>query len=353
MKTIYKGSVDDKIVKALTAAPRVRDLVVTVEGGAAKIKSLAAAGVKVGAYFKAGGAHDPAGGDKRDSAVWAAAKSMLWSVNGELVREPNQGWFWADLQRYAESWADQVVIPRIAARLSDAPGVSVVMLDNWGAVWPGNLSPTPPDFDPARYLAACEVVLARCRAAFPQLAFIPNGYNDWNEPGLRGESAWSSAQGLWFEGFRAKVGGTIYDAARLNARLRAFESTDSDHGLAGVAHDYFATTDYGKRLSTLAAFLACAGDRSYLHLDGTALGWATPEQSIAGWLGEPRGRVGMVGQVLERRYTNGIAVINVSGAGAAFDCAGWREARITDAGAVWSAPVPRVLAHGEGVVVLT
>ena len=353
MKTIYKGSVNDSIVKALTAAPRVRDLVVTVEAGASKIKALAAADIKVGAYFKTGGAHDPAGGDKRDAAVWAAAKSMLWQVGTELAREPNQGWFWADLQRYAEAWADKVVIPRIAARLADAPGVSVAMLDNFGAVWPGNLSPTPPDFDPARYLAACEVVLSRCKAAFPQLAFLPNGYNDWNPAGLRGESALDDVTYLWAEGFRAKVGGTIYDAARLHERLRTFGWMDQDRGVGVVAHDYFATTDYGKRLSTLAAFLACAGDRSYLHLDGTALGWATPEQSIAGWLGDPRGRVGMVGQVLERRYTNGIAVINVSGAGAAFDCAGWREARITDAGAVWGAPVPRVLAHGEGVVVLT
>jgi hypothetical protein len=42
MISIYKGSVDDKIVKALTAAPGVRDLVVTVEAGASKIKALVA-----------------------------------------------------------------------------------------------------------------------------------------------------------------------------------------------------------------------------------------------------------------------------------------------------------------------
>jgi hypothetical protein len=350
---LYKGSVDDKIVKALTAAPRVRDLVVTVEAGASKIKALVAADIKVGAYFKTGGAHDPAGGDKRDAAVWAAAKSMLWTVGAELAREPNQGWFWADLQRYAEAWADKVVIPRIAARLADAPGVSVAMLDNFGAVWPGNLSPTPPDFDPARYLAACEVVLSRCKAAFPHLAFLPNGYNDWNPAGLRGESVLDDVSYLWAEGFRAKVGGTIYDAARLHERLRTFSWMDEDRGVGVVAHDYFAPTDYGKRLSTLAAFLVCSGPRSLLHLDGTTLGWATAEQEIAGALGSPEGCAGLVGQVLVRRYELGLAAINVSGTGAAFDCAAWSEARIGASGVAWAPSIARVLAHGEGVVVLT
>lgn len=353
MLTLYKGSVDDKIAKALTATPRPRDLVMTVEAGASKIKALVAAGVKVGAYFKTGGAHDPAGGDKRDAAVWASAAPMLWYAGGERVREPNQGWCWADLQRYAEPWADQVVIPRIRARLADAPGVTVAMLDNWGAVWSGNMSPTPPDFDPAKYVAACSVVLARCRAAFPELAFLPNGWNDWNPPGLRGEAAFADAWGLYFEGFRTKVGGAVFDAARLNERLRVAEATDADHGVATIAHDYFAPTDYTKRLSTLAAYLVTAGARSYLHLDGTALGWATPEQAIAAELGAPLGRLGMVGQVLERRFERGVVAINVSGSAAAFDCAAWREARIGAGGATWGAPVARVLAHGEGVVALT
>lgn len=355
MLAVYKGSVDDKIVKALTATPRPRDLVITVEAGASKIKALAAAGVKVGAYFKTGGAHDPANGDKRDAAVWAAATAMLWYANGERVREPNQGWCWADLQRFAEPWADQVVIPRIRARLADVPAgsITVAMLDNWGAVWSGNMSPLPPDFDPTKYVAACSTVLARCRAAFPELAFLPNGWNDWNPPGLRGEAAWSDAHGLYFEGFRLKVGGAVYDAARLNERLRVCESTDADHGLFAVAHDYFAPTDFGKRLSTLAAFLVAGGARSYLHLDGTALGWQAPEQAIAAELGAPIGRLGMVGQVLERRFERGVAAVNVSGSAAAFDCAAWREARIGAGGATWGAPVARVLAHGEGVVALT
>lgn len=353
MKSIYKGSVDDKIVKALTAAPGVRDLVVTVEAGASKIKALVAAGIETAAYFKTGGVHDPASGDKRDAAVWDAAKPMLWQVGTEFVREPNQGWFWADLQRCAEAWADKVVIPRIAARLADAPGVSLAMLDNFGAVWPGNLSPTPPDFDPARYLAACEVVLSRCKAAFPSLGWIVNGYNDWNPPGQRGESALDDVSYLWAEGFRAKVGGTIYDAARLNERLRAFSWMDEARGVGIVAHDYFAPTDYGKRLSTLAAFLVCAGPRSLLHLDGTKLGWATTEQEISGALGSPEGSAGLVGQVLVRRYELGLVAINVSGTGAAFDCAAWREARIGASGVVWAPSVARVLAHGEGLVVLT
>jgi cobalamin biosynthetic protein CobC len=114
------------------------------------------------------------------------------------------------------------------------------MLDNFGAVWPGNLSPTPPDFDPARYLAACEVVLSRCKAAFPHLAFLPNGYNDWNPAGLRGESVLDDVSYLWAEGFRAKVGGTIYDAARLHERLRTFSWMDEDDdGLEAAARSYY------------------------------------------------------------------------------------------------------------------
>jgi hypothetical protein len=54
-----------------------------------------------------------------------------------------------------------------------------------------------------------------------------------------------------------------------------------------------------------------------------------------------------------RHYESGLAAINVSGSGAAFDCDAWQEARIGASGVAWAPSIARVLAHGEGVVVLT
>lgn len=213
---LWKGSVATVDVPALAAG---RDFAIPGDGtGASKFKALRAANplLPIAVYVKAGGV-------RQSDAEWQAAQEWLWrQPNGEPYTQSQNGWAFGDIQRFANSWAVNVVIPHVKAALAglDPSVVTWIMVDN--VLWQDAslfLPQRPPDYDPQRYHDATLVILQRVREAFPGLKILANGLQGGAPQGLRGEALGSSnpnyADGVYVECFAVKCNGKRPTTERL------------------------------------------------------------------------------------------------------------------------------------------
>lgn len=205
---LAKGSFSSADVPAIVAG---RDFLIPGDGtGASKFRAArtASEALPIGVYVKVGGV-------RTSDAEWQAAQEWLWrQPNGEPYTQSQNNWAFGDIQRYANSWAVNVVIPHIKAALAGLePGVVTwVMVDN--VLWQDSSLFTPqrpPEYDPRTYHDATLTILLRIREFFPTLKILVNGWQGGAPAGLRGEALGSTspnyADGIWFECWYRKCSG--------------------------------------------------------------------------------------------------------------------------------------------------
>lgn len=212
IRLVYKGSPAAADIPALVAS---RDFIVFGDGtGPSKIKAARAASpsLPLAVYVKAGGV-------RQSDAEWSAAQPLLWrSATGAAYTQTQNGWSFADLQRYPNQWAAAVVIPHLHAALDPLPAGTVdwVFVDNVLYQDPSLFAPNaPPDYDARAYHDGTLTVLRAIRAAFPGYKLIVNGLQGGAPAGLRGEALGTDiVEGVWAECWYAKCSGKAPSAAR-------------------------------------------------------------------------------------------------------------------------------------------
>lgn len=237
LRVLYKGSVASADAPIVATA---RDVIILGDGtGASKAKAIRAASssTALGLYVKCGGV-------RPTDAEWSDAQPLLWrSASGTVYTQGQNGWSYADLQRFPNQWAAAVVIPHIRATLAAVPAgtYSIVMVDNAVQQHPSLFAPNaPPDYDFKAYHDATLVVLRQIRMALPGMRIIPNGWQGWAPEGLRGEALGGNdpatglpwADGIWFEGLAYSTGGKAQPPARFTQDLGAFMSFVTNGKLA-------------------------------------------------------------------------------------------------------------------------
>lgn len=287
LRTAFKGSPASADAASVATA---RDLVILGDGtGPSKAKAIRAAnpGVMLGLYVKCGGV-------RSTDAEWAAAQPYLWrDASGTAYTQGQNGWAYADLQRFANLWAETVVIPHIAATLAAVPAgtYDTILVDNAVQQHPSLFVPkAPPDYSQRTYHDATLAVLRRVRAAFPGYRLLANGWQGWADPGLRGEALGATdpetgkpwVEGAWFEGVGWSMAGKAPTAARYQQDLGAYLGLASagklvvwdEGGVSGwrwreAAGQMIAATGYGAR--TLGDAVAA---NAFLIVDGPPFeGW--------------------------------------------------------------------------------
>lgn len=265
LRTAFKGSPASADAASVAVS---RDLVILGDGtGPSKAKAIRAANpnVALGLYVKCGGV-------RPSDAEWTAAQPYLWrDASGTVYTQGQNGWSYADLQRFANLWAETVVVPHIAATLAGVPAgtYDTILVDNAVQQHPSLFVPkAPPDYSQRTYHDSTLVVLRRVRAAFPGLRLLANGWQGWADAGVRGEALGASdpetglpwADGVWFEGVVASMSGKAPTAARYQQDLGAYLGLASagklvvwdEGGVSGwrwreAAGQMIAATGYGAR----------------------------------------------------------------------------------------------------------
>lgn len=205
---VAKGSFATADIPALVAS---RDFIVFGDGtGPSKIKAARAASptIPLAVYVKAGGV-------RQSDAEWSAAQPLLWrSATGAAYTQTQNGWSFADLQRYPNQWAAAVVIPHIRAQLT--PEIDWLFVDNVLYQDPSLFAPfAPPDYDARAYHDGTLTVLRAIRAEFPGYKLIVNGIQGGAPAGLRGEALGTDiVEGVWAECWYAKCSGKAPTPAR-------------------------------------------------------------------------------------------------------------------------------------------
>lgn len=284
MRRVFKGSVPSG--QRADAAKSI-DLLIFGDGtGPGQIKEVRAASstIELGIYVKCGGV-------RTTDAEWNAAQPYLWrQPNGAPYTQGQNGWAYADLQKYAVEWTHSVVIPHVEATLSLLPPGTIqwIMVDNCIYQHPSLFVPrVPPDYGVRLYHDATLRVLLTLREwlddpvqvnRFGRQKLLPNGWQGSAPPGYQGQALGSTSpnycDGVWFEGMLQKTGGGEQSGTRFQQDQGAFMSllrfgkvcVWDEPGASGMDHrrsfGYFAAT----------TAVAVNGDNGYFNESATR--WA-------------------------------------------------------------------------------
>lgn len=228
MNRFWKGSIPSG--QRASAAGSV-DLLIFGDGtGPSQVKEVWNAGLKeLGLYVKCGGVRET-------DAEWEEAQDLLWrQPNGQPYTQEQYGWAYGDIQKYAVSWALEVVIPHVQAALVQVPEGTYrwIFVDNCIGQHPTLFVPNvPPDYSDSGYHDATLAILQLIRTTFPSMKILPNGWQGWAPIGYRGEALGATspnyADGIYFEGMLYDVEGNyqgdprfIQDQGTLMSMLRA------------------------------------------------------------------------------------------------------------------------------------
>ena len=261
IKTFYQGSINKEPEEMEFIARKYEYVIATA--GPSHVQELKNYNpdLKVLYYFNAKGVHTyhPYWNEVVDAG-------LLWKdENGNPIKNIKHGWYLVDIR--SPVWTD-IAINYLSEKMSYYDGIA---LDEVGILYPENLTNLPYDYNQDEFYSSLILFVQNLKQQFPNKTIIFNGYR--RVSGYKGMKILSHADGLSFEGFSYRFNGSyIGKEALRNELIDFFIATHYKHKVAYFI-DMGKSTDYEKRMFSLAAYLLVSNEDSiYLYIDPSIAG---------------------------------------------------------------------------------
>lgn len=280
-----------------------------IQKGASTVTALKAAhpSILLLYYFKLNGV-------KSTDTLYATAVAndlFMRDAQGNICYNPPNGWYWIDIQNPTKRniWLTACYSAVNTQLTSD--GYMGLRFDNTEVLspqLPDIINTLPAGYDQELYWQALIACLQGWKAAWPTKQFMFNTYYPTATAPYRGPGLLPYCDGMYFEGFAFKVGGSALPLDRFAYTISDFTNQVSTKIMCAI--DYVASSDTVRRIFSLGTYLLCAHPTSYWQLfnkDGGSIAYFS-EYAVD--IGQPKSAYTTDGTLYYRTYTNGIVIVN-------------------------------------------